>query len=443
VNLALDNPLDDRLIQLLRHFGLARAHFAACMPRDWEGLAAKHPEMISSLTLLAPMGFNITALQAAKFPLLLIAGDQGRPAKDTQGAMAKLPHAELVTLKNYFSPPWADSAADRSDQIFAAMRDFIARADAAHGASSILDRAEGSGEVAGVSFRVRGKGIPLVLMPLALSPSQWEPLIPVLSEHFCTIALGGASLGMVAHLEARAQSGYMRVIHQLIDETQLQPGQSVLEVGCGPGAVIRRLAQRTSGQNPIVAVDVNRYLLGEAAALARRDGVDGMIEFKEADAEHLPFRGNRFDVTLACTVLEEGDADRMLAELFRVTRPGGRVGVVVRSIDMPRWINLTLGPALKAKVDDPGLISGNVQERGCADASLYRRMLQAGLINLAMMPQWVSHNGGERLRFMCNRIAATLTAEEIGEWRHAVAAGEADGSFFIAEPFHCAVGTKP
>ena len=81
------------------------------MPRDWEGLAAKHPETISSLTLLAPMGFNITALQAAKFPLLLIAGDQGRPAKDTQGAMTKLPHAELVTLKNYFSPPWADSAA--------------------------------------------------------------------------------------------------------------------------------------------------------------------------------------------------------------------------------------------------------------------------------------------------------------------------------------------
>jgi hypothetical protein len=115
----------------------------------------------------------------------------------------------------------------------------------------------------------------------------------------------------------------------------------------------------------------------------------------------------------------------------------------VRSIDMPRWINLKLGPALKAKVEDPGLIGGNVQERGCADASLYRRMLQAGLINLAMMPQWVSHNGGERLRFMCGRIAAALTPDELSEWRRAVASGEADGTFFIAEPFHCAVGTKP
>jgi hypothetical protein len=44
---------------------------------------------------------------------------------------------------------------------------------------------------------------------------------------------------------------------------------------------------------------------------------------------------------------------------------------------------------------------------------------------------------------MCERIAATLTAEELYEWRRTVAAGERDGSFFVAEPFHCAVGTKP
>ena len=54
------------------------------------------------------------------------------------------------------------------------------------------------------------------------------------------------------------------------------------------------------------------------------------------------------------------------------------------------------------------------------------------MINLAMMPQWVSHNGGERLRFICNRIAATLTPEELNEWRRAVAAGEADWHFL-----HC------
>ena len=34
--------LEDRLVQLLGHLNIERAHFAACMPRDWEGLVAKH-----------------------------------------------------------------------------------------------------------------------------------------------------------------------------------------------------------------------------------------------------------------------------------------------------------------------------------------------------------------------------------------------------------------
>ena len=52
-------------------------------------------------------------------------------------------------------------------------------------------------------------------------------------------------------------------------------------------------------------------------------------------------------------MFEEGDADRMLAEIVRVTRPGELIGMVVRAVDMPFWVNLPLDPALKAKVDAP------------------------------------------------------------------------------------------
>ena len=59
---------------------------------------------------------------------------------------------------------------------------------------------------AGISYRIRGAGPPLVLLPMFLAPSQWEPLAPRLSERYCTITLGGAALGAVAILESRGRS---------------------------------------------------------------------------------------------------------------------------------------------------------------------------------------------------------------------------------------------
>ena len=74
--------------------------------------------------------------------------------------------------------------------------------------------------------------------------------------------------------------------------------------------------------------------------------------------------------------------------------------------------------------------------------SLYRRMHSAGLVDVIKMPQWASHHEGERLQYMQDRIAGALDPSELSEWRAAVVQAQADGSFFIAEPFHCAVGIK-
>ncbi|HWH76448.1 MAG TPA: methyltransferase domain-containing protein, partial [Candidatus Binatus sp.] len=329
-------PLAERIIQLMKHLAIERAHFAACMPRDWQDLLAAYSGHVASLSLICPMGLNVEVLQKAKAPFLCVAGDRGRPARETERELAKLTGVDSIILRDYFSPPWADPIAERTADIGNAMIDFITRS------KMLPDSAAepATGEFSEIIYTIRGHGAPLFLLPLALAPSQWEPLISRLSTHFCTITLGGAHLGMVAHLEGRAQSSYMRVIDQLIREVALTAGQSVLEVGCGPGAIVRRLAKQTAGANRIIGVDVNHYLLREAAALAKREGLDHFIEFRDGDAEDLPFPEDQFDATISCTVMEEGNAERMLNQFVRVTKPGGKVGAVVRSVDLPRWVNL-------------------------------------------------------------------------------------------------------
>jgi len=437
-----DTPLEDRLIDLMRHLGIERGHFAACMPRDWVGLLAHHKNLVASLTLMCPMGIELLPLASDPPPVLVVTGDKGRGAHDAIRDVNKIAGARSLILENYFSPPWADPIRDHRDVIGNAMGQFI-EAHSSGESKYVTNGASQSGECAGITYSCRGSGEPLLLMPLALSPSQWQPLVETLREKFCVITLGGAHLGMVAHLETRAQSSYMRVIDQLLAELDLKPGQSLLEVGCGPGAIVRRLAGRTRGANPIVAADVNRYLMGEAAALARSEGLDGFIEFQPGDATNLPFESNRFDCTISCTVMEEGDADLMLREFVRVTKPSGKVGSVTRAIDLPRWVNLSLSPPLKSKVNSAALFGGNVTAKGCADASLYRRMNEAGLKDVVMLPTWASHKDGERLEYLRERIVAQLTPEELAEWQAAYESAKADGTFFVSEPFHCAVGTKP
>lgn len=438
---SIDTPLEQRLIELLRHLGIERAHFAACMPRDWLGLLNEHKHAVASLTLICPMGIELAALGTTPPPVLVVTGDQGRGGIEALRDAKKIAGARTLVLENYFSPPWADVIHDHRDTIGQVIGQFI-EANAFGDAKHVTGGVAQAGQWAGITYNCRGSGEPLLLMPLALSPSQWQPLVEQLSQNFCVITLGGAQLGMVAHLESRAQSSYMRVIDQLLNELQLQPGQSLLEVGCGPGAIVRRLAARTGGANPIVGADVNSYLLGEAKALAKRDGLDGFIDFQSGDATALPFETNRFDCTISCTVMEEGDADRMLGEFVRVTKPGGKVGSVTRAIDLPRWVNLPLSAALKAKVDSAALFGGNVTAKGCADSSLYRRMNGAGLKDVVMLPSWASHKDGERLEYLRERIVAQLTPAELAEWQAAYEKGKADGTFFISEPFHCAVGTR-
>jgi hypothetical protein len=107
---------------------------------------------------------------------------------------------------------------------------------------------------------------------------------------------------------------------------------------------------------------------------------------------------------------------------------------------MSSFVNVPLRAELKAKVE--ALPNGVAGEHGCADASLYRRFRTAGLEAVHMIPQLAAEADAKRLRAAQQRLLSHLSPDEAAEWRAAVAQAEAAGTFFIALPYHCAVGRK-
>ena len=134
---------------------------------------------------------------------------------------------------------------------------------------------------------------------------------------------------MAASLEARGRTpAQARLRRRFLKFVPVGPGDRVLEVGCGTGVVVRDLAALVGRRGEIVGVDRSRLLLGRARRLWREAGSRARVALRVADGAHLPFAANRFDAALAITViLHVADPLRVVREMARVTRPGGRVGL--------------------------------------------------------------------------------------------------------------------
>ena len=428
----------DGLSALFAGLGIARAHVATQFQPDLDAAIDTAPERFASLALLAPNRADTGRLARLGDRLLIFTGDEGFPADTAERAIAALPEARAHRLANCRAEAWTDLVGERRDEILAALRAHITGGEA-----TVLDRDGESGTIDGITYSIRGRGPALVLMPMLLSPGQWDAILDDLATDLSVVLTGGDRLGMVAVLEGRGgDAGYRRVLASLLDEMAIRPADTLLEVGCGTGAVVRWIAERHAMTAPITAVDVNAFLLNEARGLAARDGLTERIAFGPGDATALPFEDGAFDATLCLTVMEEGDADAMLAELVRVTRPGGRIGCVVRAVDRPMMWNLDIPDDMRARLEAP-IRSVNVD--GCADASLYDRFVAAGLVDGCYFPALMSvaDTANPTFRYYLPHVMSLLEEAEKPVWQRAYAAAEAAGTLHLVRPMHCAVATKP
>jgi ubiquinone/menaquinone biosynthesis C-methylase UbiE len=116
---------------------------------------------------------------------------------------------------------------------------------------------------------------------------------------------------------------------RIADLVRLQPGESVLDMGCGTGTLALVARQRVGETGRVSGIDPSPQMIARASRKAARRGL--AIDFQVDVVEQLAFPNGSFDVVLSTFMMHHLPDDlkhRGLAEIARVLKPGGRLLVL-------------------------------------------------------------------------------------------------------------------
>src|SRR6185295_18440240 len=157
---------------------------------------------------------------------------------------------------------------------------------------------------------------------------------------------------------------------------ELKAGETVLDLGSGGGIDVLLSARRVGPTGKAYGLDMTDEMLAVAEENKRKSGLEN-VEFLKGEIEHIPLPDNSVDVIISnCVINLSSDKDRVIAEAFRVLKPGGRFAVsdvVVRG-EIPTAIRKSVELWI-------GCVAGALR-----DSDYTAKLAAAGFENIAIEP---------------------------------------------------------
>lgn len=235
---------------------------------------------------------------------------------------------------------------------------------------------------------------------------------------------------------------YKQRVHTLLE---LHPGLQVLDAGAGTGEDAQEVAKLIAPGGQVVGLDASQIMIDEAKRRVQDSSLP--LRFVQGDIQHLPFETATFDRCYADRIFVHlPDPQLALAELVRVTRPGGLI--LVADGDHETQVLDTPYPDVTRRFfrfRSDGMRQPDIGHR------LYALFKDAGLLDVQVEPLARVTTDYETIRPVAHYIEGmrlaqeygVVTAEEAKQWILYLEEAMRTGRFFHAMMWFITVGRKP
>jgi ubiquinone/menaquinone biosynthesis C-methylase UbiE len=145
------------------------------------------------------------------------------------------------------------------------------------------------------------------------------------------------------------------VSDKLVDLAEIRQGHKVLDIGTGIGEPAVTAARRVGPTGKVVAIDISPQMLAIAIERAKDNGLDKIIEFREADAESFSLPFSNFDAIISrWGLMFLPNLSNALASMRQALVPNGRIGAAVWSVPQKvPFLSLAIATAMKEVAASP------------------------------------------------------------------------------------------
>jgi ubiquinone/menaquinone biosynthesis C-methylase UbiE len=180
------------------------------------------------------------------------------------------------------------------------------------------------------------------------------------------------------------------VANSILKASDVRPGDTVVDVGCGTGFLTRQAAMQMQGNGRLVGVDLSSSMLEKAKDNLNRLALLTSFELRVGDAEKIPVQDDFADAVVGNMILHHCPRPkRAISEMTRIAKDGSRIAVAdlekhnerwLREEMADRWLGFDLAK-VKKWLEDAGLEGVKVQlaRTKCCGISLHGRKAEIAI----------------------------------------------------------------